>query len=263
LKKDAEDYLAGKVVASSKGKKKEKYYAVAVGNPTGVFRSWPEVQKAIAGVKGHRQKSFPTEKEALDYVYENGSDEARKALGDKAPKNEPQKPQQGINVFKDGIGSEKFSAKHEDPNTLRIWTDGSSRGNGQRGARAGLGVYFGPNDPRNLSQPLPGDLQTNQRAELLAIQRALESVPDTQDVEIVTDSQYSINCVTVWAAKWEKNQWKTSGDQPVKNKDIVQDVRKLMEKREGVTNFKWVKGHALDKGNEEADKLAVQGAMRG
>lgn len=49
---------------------------------------------------------------------------------------------------------------------LHVWTDGACAGNGQIGSKAGVGVYFGPQDPRNVSRPLDGERQTNQRAEM-------------------------------------------------------------------------------------------------
>jgi ribonuclease HI len=111
---------------------------------------------------------------------------------------------------------------------------------------------------------LQGDTQTNQRAELTAILRALETVDLTQDLEIRTDSKYSIQCVTEWYINWEKNGWKTRSG-PVKNQDLVQLVRDKLDERENVggrTQFIWVKGHDTDQGNIAADQLAVAGARK-
>jgi ribonuclease HI len=86
----------------------------------------------------------------------------------------------------------------------------------------------------------------------------------TQDVEIRTDSKYSIQCVTEWYVNWERNGWKTR-DGPVKNKDLVQAIRDRLEEREskgGRTQFIWVKGHDTDLGNIAADRLAVVGARK-
>lgn len=115
-----------------------------------------------------------------------------------------------------------------------------------------------------MSEALEGPLQTNQRAELTAILRALQKVPKTQNLEIITDSNYSINCVTVWYRGWLKNGWKTSTSGDVVNKDLVVDIRKLIDGRDvagATTDFTWIKGHDNDPGNEAADKLAVAGAM--
>ncbi|KAI9689350.1 MAG: hypothetical protein M1822_010001 [Bathelium mastoideum] len=149
---------------------------------------------------------------------------------------------------------------------LRIYTDGSSLGNGQNGSIAGVGVFFGPEDPRassNLSEPLPGPRQTNQRAELTALLRALDLTPHHLDATILSDSSYAINCVTVWHRSWEQKNWQTSAKKPVENRDIIEKVLEKIRLRDQVgssTVFEWVKGHAKDPGNLAADGLAVLGA---
>jgi ribonuclease HI len=113
---------------------------------------------------------------------------------------------------------------------------------------------------------LEGDLQTNQRAELTAVQRALEIVPKDHDIQIFTDSNYAINCCEVWYKSWLKNDWKTSQGGPVLNKDLVVLIRALIDERNengAATTFQWIKGHSADPGNEAADRLAVAGAVAG
>ena len=201
------------------------------------------------------------------------------------------------------------------PGMLRIFTDGSSLRNGTAGARAGVGVYFGPQDPkyddsdspppspgplqtetvytmnwaarkallpkkldddedrkepkltnwryRNVSEALKGSRQTNQRAELTAVQRALDVAPRHRDVTIYTDSKYAIDCVTNWYRNWVRNGWMNSKGKPVENKDLVLGVRENIDEREILgkkTYFVWVKGHANTQGNIEADRLANEGA---
>ena len=198
----------------------------------------------------------------------------------------------------------KLRSKERDPpGMLRIYTDGSSLRNGTAGARAGVGVFFGPEDPkyvdlvspqvypidwtargqvmgygegtleltksrkhRNVSEALKGSRQTNQRAELTAIVRALEIAPRHRDVTIYTDSRYAIDCVTNWYKNWVRNDWQNAKGKPVENKDLIQDVREKMEERELLgkgTFFVWVKGHSSDEGNIAADKLANAGASLG
>lgn len=119
---------------------------------------------------------------------------------------------------------------------------------------------------RNVSEPLKGGRQTNQRAELTAILRAIDIAPRHRDVTIVTDSRYAIDCVTVWFINWRRNNWMTRDNKPVENKDLVESILVKIEERNELrvkTVFEWVKGHNKDQGNEEADKLAVNGAQRG
>ncbi|KAL9131724.1 MAG: hypothetical protein Q9217_000399 [Psora testacea] len=143
---------------------------------------------------------------------------------------------------------------------IRIYTDGSSLGNGKAGAFAGIGVYFGPSDKRNVSETLPGAKQTNQRAELTAILRALEIVPRNRDVVIITDSKYGIDSVTSWYVNWRRNGWKNAAGRAVENKDLIENVLAKIEERDQLrvqTNFEWIKGHSTSEGNIQADKLAV------
>ena len=76
-----------------------------------------------------------------------------------------------------------------------------------------------------------GQPQTNQRAELTAILRALEASDPGQTVRIYSDSRYSISCVTDWYRGWQRNGWRTR-DGPVKNRDLVEAVRAHIEAHE-------------------------------
>lgn len=162
---------------------------------------------------------------------------------------------------------------------IHVYTDGSSLGNGTVGAVGGVGVYFGPNDDRsviasimcyianstirNISEPLRGPRQTNQRAELTAVARALDHVPIDRAVLIHTDSNYSIKCLTEWHKNWVKNNWRSSSGKPVENKDLIEPILATISERNmcrAATDFKWIKGHANDPGNVAADNLAVQGS---
>jgi ribonuclease HI len=172
---------------------------------------------------------------------------------------------------------------------VRIYTDGSALNNGQAAAIGGVGVYFGPLDKRNVSEPLSGSKQTNQRAELTAILRALEVAPRDRRIIIFSDSKYAINCVTEWFLKWREKNWINSSNKSVENKDLIQKILEMLEERyrlnhhrivdyededvddegeprghwdkgPGSVKFVWVKGHAKDEGNNAADELAVNGA---
>ncbi|VUC35138.1 unnamed protein product [Clonostachys rosea] len=271
-RQDAEAFAAGKKVQASPDEP-QKFYAVAVGTPAGIYNDWSEASKAIVGVKGPKYKKFNTREEAVAYIRLNGSAETVRALG----LGETVSEKKVLDVEEDSDDGEddieesrptkklKTTTKENADGFMQIYTDGSSRSNGRAGARAGIGVFFGDGDHRNISEPLPGEPQTNQRAELMAMFRALEVVADEQNVRIISDSKYSINCVTDWAAKWEKGGWKTSNGDTVKNQDIISAVRKRLAERSQAgaqTDFRWVKGHASDPGNVAADLLAVNGAKQ-
>lgn len=251
-KDEAHLFAAGKLKTTPK-EGPQRYYAVAVGNPTGIYTDWDDAAAAIKGMKGPKYKKFLDRAEAIEFIREFGSPAALAALGAEG-KTTAARP-----------AAKKVTAVPPPPadGVLRIYTDGSSLANGRASSRAGVGVFFGPGDPRNISERLVGEPQTNQRAELMAMLRALESAPRAQPVQIYSDSQYSINCVTQWAAGWKKKGWVTATGEEVKNQDIIRSVLDKMDERTrvgGITTYQWVKGHSTDAGNQAADRLAVAGA---
>jgi ribonuclease HI len=148
-----------------------------------------------------------------------------------------------------------------------IYTDGACPSNGTLQGRAGIGVFFGIDDPRNISSRLPGRHQTNQRAEIFAVLKALESLnmtpPTSLNVIILTDSDYVVKALTVWSAKWEKEGWKTAKRGEVVSKDLFKRARDMIVtlREKGVQiQFRHVPGHSGVWGNEQADSLAVRGA---
>lgn len=253
---DANAFAAGKKVKPA-ADEPQRFYAVAVGNPTGIYTEWTDAAVAIKGVKGPKYKKFSSRAEAVGFIKEFGNSVTVAALGEdivaEAPKPERKMTKSAQTILQNQVPD----------GTVRVYTDGSSLSNGKAGSRAGVGVYFGDNDSRNISERLPGELQTNQRAELMAMLRALDMVPSKQPVLIYSDSQYSINCVTQWAAGWKNKGWVTAAGEKVKNQDIIRSVLDKMDERTkagGSTSFQWVKGHSADLGNAAADRLAVRGA---
>ena len=90
---------------------------------------------------------------------------------------------------------------------INIYTDGACSNNGRPDARAGFGIWFKEGDSRNTSESFTG-IQTNNRAELLAIIRALtimrEEIEQGQKINIYSDSSYSIRCCTTYGEKMSK-----------------------------------------------------------
>ena len=136
---------------------------------------------------------------------------------------------------------------------LEIYTDGACSGNPGPG---GWGVLILENgDERELSG---GEAETtNNRMELKAAIEALKATSNAKAVSIYTDSQYVKNGITTWMAGWKRNGWKTSAKKPVKNKDLWEALDEATRARE--IEWRWVKGHDGDAGNERADELARQG----
>ncbi len=137
--------------------------------------------------------------------------------------------------------------------TLEIWTDGACKGNPGPG---GWGAYmvFGRHTRELYSGENP---TTNNRMELQAVISALGKVNRPVPIIIHTDSSYVKNGITTWIHNWRRNHWKTSDKKPVKNADLWQTLDELTQQFE--IEWRWVKGHAGDPGNEKADALANLG----
>jgi ribonuclease HI len=134
-----------------------------------------------------------------------------------------------------------------------IYTDGACKGNPGPGGWGAL-LQYG----RRERELFGGESQTtNNRMELIAVIRALESLKRTATVEIYTDSQYVKNGIERWINTWKRNGWKTSDRKPVKNADLWLELDRLVGEHK--TRWHWVKGHADTEGNQRADALANRG----
>jgi ribonuclease HI len=99
-----------------------------------------------------------------------------------------------------------------------------------------------------------GGVPTAPRAELLGVLLALRNISSTESIEIVTDSQLTINIVNSWMHYWERNGWRKKGNSEIKNLDII---KQIFELKKGLQlRLSWVKGHSGNKWNERADELA-------
>ena len=91
----------------------------------------------------------------------------------------------------------------------------------------------------------------------MAAIQALETLKRSVMVRLYTDSTYVKDGITKWMVKWKANGWKTAARKPVKNIDLWQRLEAALADHE--VEWRWVKGHAGDPGNERADALANQG----
>ena len=99
---------------------------------------------------------------------------------------------------------------------------------------------------------------TNNKMELLAPIKALKKITKGSSVPIFTDSKYVKSGITEWIHNWKKNGWKTANTQPVKNKELWNELDNLTEKFE--IKWSWVKGHSTDTLNNEVDLIAREAA---
>ncbi|KAB2836716.1 MAG: ribonuclease HI [Caedimonadaceae bacterium] len=134
---------------------------------------------------------------------------------------------------------------------IEIYTDGACSGNPGPG---GWGVLIKRGEKE---EELSGSetLTTNNRMELMATISALEYVSTEGSIKLYTDSTYVKDGVTLWLARWKKNDWKTANNKPVKNRDLWERLDQAI-KNHAAIEWHWVKAHDGHRENERADFLA-------
>jgi len=136
---------------------------------------------------------------------------------------------------------------------VTIFCDGGSRPNPGPGAWAAILRSGGKEKEISGGEPET----TNNRMELTAVTRALETLKVPCDVTVVTDSEYLANAFRQkWIDKWKRNGWKTASKDPVKNKDLWEALDALIA-RHHVT-WEWCRGHSGHAENERCDELATE-----
>ncbi len=142
--------------------------------------------------------------------------------------------------------------------TIQVYIDGACSGNPGPGGW-GVLMRFAAEEKELAGYE---DHTTNNRMELMAGIEALKALKfNRYEVEIYTDSRYLRDGLTLWMPKWKKNKWKTAKGDPVKNKDLWEQLDAL-NSRFDVSWF-WVKGHDGNPGNERADTLAKLALQKG
>ena len=143
---------------------------------------------------------------------------------------------------------------------VEVYTDGGTRGNGNKNAIGGYGVYLKYIINGELIKELEingGKVDTtNNIMELNGAIEGLKAIKDKNiEVHMYLDSKYVLQGIENWINNWKKNGWKTVNKKDVKNKELWQQLDIEYNKFNNLI-LHWVKGHNNNKGNERADKLA-------
>ena len=136
-----------------------------------------------------------------------------------------------------------------------IYTDGACHGNPGPGGYAAILIHG------EKQKELSGGFKktTNNRMELMAAIKGLESLKDSWDVTLYSDSQYLVRSMTEgWVEKWQANGWKRNKKDPALNVDLWKQILILCFKND--VKFVWTKGHAGHPENERCDVLANEAA---
>ena len=196
------------------------FYSVFKGFNKGIYKSWKECEKEVKGYKGAIYKKFKLESDAILFL-NNG-------------------------------------VKKEERNIIKVYTDGSCINNGKKGSKAGIGIFFGNEDKRNVSRKLNLDRVTNNVAELSALIEALDILKnESRDVIIYTDSKYCILCCTSYGDKQRLKDWSDN----IPNKDLVMEVYNKYREKDNI-RLEYVMGHSNIYENEMADKLAREATSK-
>ena len=140
--------------------------------------------------------------------------------------------------------------------TIYIYSDGACKGNPGAGGWGALLVSGG-----HRKEISGGEANTtNNRMEMTAVIRALESLKHPSTVEVHTDSQYVQKGISEWMPGWKRRNWRTADGKPVKNQDLWLQLDSLSQLHR--IEWKWVRGHAGHPENERADALANLGVLQ-
>ena len=137
---------------------------------------------------------------------------------------------------------------------IKIYTDGSCIGNPGNGGWAAIII----NNEKKIKIKGSKKNTTNNQMELLAPIKALKKISKGNKVQIFTDSKYVKSGITEWIHNWKKNGWKTANREPVKNKELWEELDLLTNEFE--ISWNWVKAHSTDKLNNEVDLIAKEAA---
>jgi len=228
------------------------FYAVSNGRNVGIFLNWNDCNISVKGYKNALYKKFETKEEADAFIQSNNK------TGDNITysNNEKQNP---ITSFFDTIITKEKKQVVDFIPEYYVYTDGACSNNGKNNALAGIGIFFGINDIRNISKKIEGK-QTNNTAELSAIIETYfiikNDIMNGKNIAIVSDSEYAINCVSSYGEKCYKKNWNVD----IPNKELVKSAYEIYKDKSNI-QFIHIKAHTNNTdihslGNDNADKLA-------
>ncbi len=220
----------------------QKFYVVWVGRQTGIFRDWETTRSLVHEFPGARYKAFPTREEA-ERAFKAGAPTRSHAA--------PKRPTRNVPIASD-------SAKFD----VQIYCDGACEPN-PGNAGSGMAVYRG-GIVQELWFGLHNPNGTNNTAELNALHQALlyaeREIDRGARVQVLSDSKYSINCISLWAPGWEKKGWKKAGGE-IKNLEIIKTAYALYTSLVPQLVLTHVSAHIGTEGNELADRMAMHAVL--
>ncbi|WOH39422.1 ribonuclease H family protein [Thalassotalea fonticola] len=231
----------------------KKYYVVWKGTKTGVFDAWSTVQSLTSGQADAQFMGFPSKAEAEAAFQSTYSKALMKRSLTKSPN------QSSTTTSKTKPASSSKTAIPAKISDINIYCDGACSPNpGKSGT--GMAVYV-KNELKELWYGLHQAMGTNNTAELNgmleAFRYASPFIAKGQTVQVLSDSKYSIDCITKWAKGWQAKGWTRGKGEEIKNLEIIKECFTLYKQLNANLIISHVKGHANIEGNELSDRMAV------
>ena len=225
-----------------------KFYAVKKGRQPGIYLTWDECKAQVDGFPGPVFKKFSTQAEAQAFC-----DGAVQPAVHPLPAGES--AQGGRPMAELGL----FAELPEVQVDRIIYTDGSCLRNPAGPGGYAAVILQGETVLRELYGSEPST--TNNRMEMMAAIRALESLAQPMRVMLYTDSRYLLNGFAKnWVAGWKRRNWVTSQGTPVLNPELWKRLDELVH--EHTVIWRWLKGQRGTKYNERCDELAKRAAEK-
>ena len=280
------------------------YYAVRKGRTIGVFNTWEEIAPLVNGYPGASFKKFGTPEEAQKFIQNNEnstigvkqfkiSHYLEKKSDNPTTNSSLMTVKKLIKLKTEDISKQVITSENIDfkdkvdktdkvgeiakkkAQTINVYCDGSTFNNGKKYAAGGIGISFGKNNTKNVSEPYLLGIPTNQKTELYALictlkilEQIIETDPNTiYEFHIYTDSRYVIDCITKWLPGWMKNNWIKVDGEKVKNIDLLKELSAIYNRHRRQYKIYWVGAHGKSTGvhadgNADADELAKNGSYQ-
>lgn len=238
----------------------KKHYVIWKGAQTGVFDHWPTVQAHTAGRADAQYMGFPSKAEAEAAFQSTYT----KALMQRSLEKSGGKTKAPNYQAKNKNSTQASQKGMQDKADVNIYCDGACSPNpGKSGT--GMAIYE-KGQLTELWYGLHQSMGTNNTAELNGMLEAFKMadplITQGKIVQVLSDSKYSIDCITKWAKGWQAKGWTRGRNEEIKNVDIIQACFALYQKLQNKLIITHVKGHANIEGNELSDRMAVLARMK-
>ncbi len=242
----------------------KKHYVVWKGAQTGVFDTWSKVQSLTAGRSDAQFMGFPSEAEA-ELAFQSSYTKAlmNRSLSKGSSSSASKSKGSTVKGNLTASGAKATETNAKVVADISIYCDGACSPNpGKSGT--GVAIY----EQTKITALWYGLYEANGTNNTAELNGMLESfklakkyIALGKNVQVLSDSKYSIDSITKWAQGWKKKGWKKANGEPIKNPELVKASFELYQELKKNLVITHVKGHANIEGNELSDRMAVYARM--